>query len=132
MRVDHVGFAGSSIACDRNPHDKTLGMNCLTQGGMHLIGLRTSGTICSSPTRVGLLAGGKPQRARSESVILTRCETPSHWEGVQKSEVTLVECFKDSSDSAGAVVIGHLGSEARQSKNASTRAPSGHPALTIL
>ncbi|MCS5607512.1 MAG: sulfatase-like hydrolase/transferase, partial [Alphaproteobacteria bacterium] len=95
MMVDDMGFAGPSIAPYGNPHYKTPGMDRLALEGMLFTDFHSSGTVCSS-TRAGLLTGRYQQRVGIEAVIHPHATHPEHRKGLQKSEITFAELFKQA------------------------------------
>ena len=108
MMVDDMGFAGPSIAPYGNPHYKTPGMDRLAREGMLFTDFHSSGTVCSS-TRAGLLTGRYQQRVGIEAVIHPRSDHPEHRKGLQKSEITFAELFKEAGYATGLVGKWHLG-----------------------
>ena len=108
MMVDDMGFAGPSIAPYGNPHYKTPGMDRLAREGMLFTDFHSSGTVCS-PTRAGLLTGRYQQRVGVEAVIHPHATHPEHRKGLQKSEITFAELFKQAGYATGLVGKWHLG-----------------------
>ena len=108
MMVDDMGFAGPSIAPYGNPHYKTPGMDRLAREGMLFTDFHSSGTVCS-PTRAGLLTGRYQQRVGIEAVIHPHATHPEHRKGLQKSEITFAELFKQAGYATGLVGKWHLG-----------------------
>ena len=108
MMVDDMGYAGPSITPYGNPNYKTPGMNRLASEGLLFTDFHSSGVVCS-PTRAGLLTGRYQQRVGVEAVIHPTAEHPEHRKGLQKSEVTFAELFKQAGYATGIVGKWHLG-----------------------
>ena len=83
-------------------------MDRLAREGMLFTDFHSSGTVCSS-TRAGLLTGRYQQRVGIEAVIHPHATHPEHRKGLQKSEITFAELFKQAGYATGLVGKWHLG-----------------------
>ena len=108
MMVDDMGYAGPSCAPYGNPNYRTPGMDRLAAEGLRFTDFHTSGTVCS-PTRAGLLTGRYQQRGGIEAVIHPDDAHPEHRKGLEKSEITFAELFKQAGYATGIVGKWHLG-----------------------
>ena len=106
IMVDDMGYEG--VSCFGNPLFKTPEIDRLAAEGMRLTDFHSSGTVCS-PTRAGLLTGRYQQRAGIEAVIHPRSDHPEHRKGLQRSETTFAEVFKEAGYTTGIVGKWHQG-----------------------
>ena len=108
IMVDDMGYAGPSWSLYGNPHYQTPGMDRLAREGLCLTEFYASGTVCS-PTRSGLLTGRYQQRTGIEAVIHPAATHPEHRKGLQDSETTFAELFRQTEYATGLVGKWHLG-----------------------
>ena len=106
IMCDDMGYEG--VSCFGNPLFKTPEIDRLASEGMRLTDFHSSGTMCS-PTRAGLLTGRYQQRAGIEAVIHPKSDHPEHRKGLQLSETTFAELFRDAGYSTGIIGKWHQG-----------------------
>jgi arylsulfatase A-like enzyme len=103
--ADDMGYGDSSAY---GGWINTPELERLSSEGLRFTDFHASGNVCS-PTRVGLLTGRYQQRAGIPGVVLANENSPSHYAGLQPSEITLPELLKQAGYSTALFGKWHLG-----------------------
>lgn len=92
IMADDMGYGDSSVY---NGWIKMPHMERMAREGMTFTDFHSSGTVCS-PTRAGLMTGRYQERAGIPGVINADPKEAVHHTGLQTSETTFAELFRDA------------------------------------
>ncbi len=103
--ADDMGYGDSSAY---GGWIKTPALEQLAAQGLRFTDFHASANVCS-PTRCGMLTGRYQQRAGIPSVILADSNSPTHFAGLQSSEITLPQLLKSAGYATALIGKWHLG-----------------------